>query len=363
MKILFVLPRMGGGGAERVVSLLSNSLSDANDVTVFTMVGGESFYPLCEGVKYESIGVSVNRKNPLTAFISKAFFFPKALIAINRKIKKGNYDVVISMLKEADILVGACKLFGARFKHVCSERNDPTKRGTLKLAILNAVYKRADMFVCQGQMVCDFYKKVPNDIKVVIPNPVNGEKLPERVIAPTKRVVAVGRLDKQKNFVMLINSFLTVHAKFPEYKLDIYGEGPEREHLQGLIDEGGAESYITLCGAKKNVQELIADAELFVMSSDYEGFPNALLEAMAIGLPVISTDFPTGIAHELISAENGITVPVNDEGAMTDAIVRLLADENARLEMGEANKKKCESYYIPSIIEKWKRSIANIVNK
>ena len=361
MKCIFVIPRMGGGGAERVVSLLANSLAEGGDtVTVLTIVGGESFYPLHPEVRYESVGASISKQNALARTVSKALFFPKALFYILRTLKKERYDVVISMLTECDILVGLCRLLGAKFRHICSERNDPTKRSKASLAILNRVYQKADVFVCQGKRVYNFYHKVPDQVKRIIPNPVDGDTLPQRPQTLTDTVVAVGRLNKQKNFPLLIKSFARVHKEFPQYKLDIYGEGPERATLQELIGQLGMEQKITLCGASKNVKEQIADAELFVMSSDYEGFPNALLEAMAIGLPVVSTDFSTGIASELVEQENGLVVPVNDEDALAEAMKSLLSDRERRMKMGGNNRKKCRAYYTPNIIVQWKSAIEQI---
>jgi glycosyltransferase involved in cell wall biosynthesis len=352
---------MGGGGAERVVSLLANSLAtEENTVSLLTIVGGESFYPLKENVVYKSIGASISKKNFFIRAISKAVFFPKALIHIHRELKRGKYDVVISMLPETDILVGLCKTFGLKFRHVCSERNDPTKRSRLRLFILSRIYKKSSLFVCQGKRVFDFYKKVPENVKCVIPNPVDGAGLPERTDNITKRIVAVGRLDAQKNFPLLINSFTRVAKHFPDYKLDIYGEGTERKTLEALIARNNMQEKIVLNGAKKNVKELISDAELFVMSSNYEGFPNALLEAMAIGLPVISTDFPTGIASELISNENGIVVPTGDEDAMVKAIEGLLSNKDLAYLMGKNNREKCKNYYVENIIKEWKDKIASI---
>lgn len=359
-KIIFVLPRMGGGGAERVTSLLANELSLNNEVTVYTFVGGESFYYLNENVHYENIGITMNRKNKLTRMWSKTVFFPKTLCSLYKKLKKGKYDVVVSLLNEADILVGICRGLGVKFKHICSERNDPTKRSSVKLRLLNTIYKRADLFVCQGQRVCDFYKNVPFEKKIVIPNPVNGERLPVR-LNETKRIVAVGRLDKQKNFTLLIESFKEIGDEFPDYRLDIYGEGTEREKLEKLIQDNNLQENVFLKGAHRNVQQLIADAALFIMSSDYEGFPNALLEAMAIGLPVISTDFPTGIASELISAENGLVVPVNDKKQMVQAMKKLLNDSELREIMGKNNREKCKEYYIENIIYKWTKAISELV--
>ena len=362
MKGIFVIPRMGGGGAERVVSLLSSALAEnGNDITILTLVGGDSFYELNSKVHFETVGITVSKKNKITRMLSQMIFLPKSFFSLYKRLKSGKYDVVISMLMECDLLVGCCKLLGLRFKHVCSERNDPSKRKGLYFTLLKKVYCHASLFICQGKKVYDFYNTIPEEIKRIIPNPVDGASIPARLELNSKRIVGVGRLNKQKNFALLIRSFANLGVEFSEYKLEIYGEGPERRPLQTLIESLQISDRVTLCGAKNNVQELISDAELFVMSSDYEGFPNALLEAMAIGLPVISTDFPTGTASELIGKDNGIIVPMRDEKTMIEAMKTLLYDKNLRHMMGFNNREKCKQYYTENILAEWEEAIDSIL--
>lgn len=359
MNILFFIPRMGSGGAERVISVLSNSFVEkGHTVHIAQLIQSESFYPLDERITLSDMNIHIRRGNKLVALWDQARFFFKGVSYVKKEIKKRRPDAVIAFMRQSCIMMWVARMFGCKTKLVCSERNDPTVQNALVRRIMRRVYKSSDLLVCQGKTVADYFSCVEN--KVVIPNPVNEEKLVARAEKITDRVVAVGRLDKQKNFELLINSFAAVYPNFPEYRLDIYGEGPERNTLQALIDSKNMQEHICLCGAKQNVHELIADASLFVMSSNYEGFPNALLEAMSIGLPVISTDFSTGIAHELIGTENGRVVPTGDEEAMTNAICELLANSDLRKTMGERNRKECEKFYIPQIIEKWEDAIRDI---
>ena len=136
-------------------------------------------------------------------------------------------------------------------------------------------------------------------------------------------------------------------------KLIIYGEGKLRENLEKLIKMKGMEKDIFLPGSQKNVMDLINGSALFVLTSNYEGFPNALLEAMAIGLPVISTNFYTGIAKELIKNENGIIVPVNDEQKLAKAIVRIMNDKQLRKIMKKNNVKLCKKFDVNNIASIW----------
>ncbi len=359
-KILFVLPRMGGGGAERVVSILANNLSKNNDnvVQIHTFVSGESFYKIDDKVILSSCGIKKVKKG-LFRKLSVLINFPKAFFRTRKLIKKGDFDYVLSFLPEADITLWLCKKTGVKFTHVCSERNDPSKKGKLKRFFLKKTYKRADKFVCQSQTVANFYSFIDSNKKVVIPNPLNPNILPERAKDLKNTIVAVGRLTAQKNFALLINAFSRVLQEFSEYSLEIYGEGGERRILEDQINKLGLGSKITLKGAQKGVLDKIKDAKLFVMSSNFEGFPNALLESMGIGLPVVCTDFFTGTARELIDDKGGILVPVRDEKALAKAIIEMLSKPDLE-SYGAYNHEKSKSYYEDVIVKKWKELVFNL---
>lgn len=364
MKVLFVLPRMGGGGAERVASLLANALSsEGSQVYLYTMVGGESFYPLSADIVYSSAGAQVNRRNRLTTAFSQFFHLPRSFFSLRRLIRRQRFDIVISFLVAADILTWLCSRSGLRFLHVCSERNDPTVRRSRQLRILYRIYQKCALLVCQSRKVADFYSMVPEDRKIVIPNPVDPALIPQRAAMIPHRVVAVGRLDPQKNFTLLIDSIADVRARRQEVTLDIYGEGPQRLELQAKINELGLADCITLKGASSDLLFQIANAALFVMSSDYEGFPNALLEAMAIGLPLVSTDFPTGTAREMIGEENGVLVPVGDREKLTSAIYGILSDAQKQEAMEKANREKAETYHIDKILRLWMAALEDTLKR
>ena len=155
-----------------------------------------------------------------------------------------------------------------------------------------------------------------------------------------KEIVTVGRLEPQKNQKLLINAFSELAKKIPDYTLVIYGEGSLRKELEKFIESKGLKDRIFLPGAKNNIQEYIKDASLFVLSSDYEGIPNALIEAMAIGLPCVSTDCSPGGARELITnGENGVIVECRNSNELATAMARLLTDRESAKKMGTNAKK------------------------
>lgn len=359
MKCIFVIPRMGGGGAERVLANQANEFAKAgHDVTIMTIVGGESFYHLDDDVKYISADVKINRKNRITSLFSQFFGFFKAFTFFNKTIRTQKPDIVFSQQRQADMICYTVKCLGAHFKHICYEINDPFVRSKLTQKILKKIYGKSQLLVCQSQTVADYYNNVPN--RIIIPNPINPALIPDRQDIDSNKVVAVGRLDKQKNFSMLITAFGKVLKVHPEAYLEIYGEGPLHTDLQAKIDSLSLRNSIKLCGAKSEVLKYTCNAAVFAMSSDYEGMPNALLEAMAIGLPVVSTDFATGVAHELIGENNGIVVPVGDPDAMANGIIEILEHPEKQSVICEKSRNDMKAFFNDKIMNRWMDTFEHI---
>ncbi|MBR5295184.1 MAG: glycosyltransferase, partial [Clostridia bacterium] len=327
-KCLLLIPRMGNGGAERVMATIANNLCEENEVQIVTMTDAESFYALDERVKIVGLGQNVNRKNKLTLLVSMAFGGIKTFFALKKKIGEEKPDVVLSFLQSANMMAILLKMFGSKFRLVVSERCDPAERSFGNRFFEKHFYHKADVTVCQSKKVIEFFKEKDRAKMVVIPNPIAASAIPERFEGKRRHtVVGVGRLSGQKNFEMLISAFASLPERFSDYTLEIYGGGPLEEKLNALITEKGLTERAKLMGVKKNVMHYISDAALYVMSSNYEGFPNALAEAMATGIPVISTDFSTGVAGDIVKEENGVVIPVGDEKALLFAMEKMLSEE------------------------------------
>lgn len=170
----------------------------------------------------------------------------------------------------------------------------------------------------------------------ILPNPISNELASINKIynQTVKTIVSAGRLVKQKNYPLLIGAFAKVHEKYPHLQLHIYGEGELSLDLQALIDQLGLRSSAVLKGRSNELWQEFSRADIFVLSSEFEGMPNVLLEAMAIGLPCISTDCPTGPAELIKNGWNGILVPNRDEDKLTQAITYMVENPSAGREMG-----------------------------
>ena len=237
---------------------------------------------------------------------------------------------------------------------VVSERCDPIERGFCDRFFERNFYRKADVIVCQSRKVIDFFSKKAQKKAVVIPNPVTASAIPPRFEGQRRHTIAgVGRLDGQKNFEMLISAFASLPEQFSDYTLEIYGGGHAEKKLLALIEDKGIVNRAKLMGVKKNVMYYISDVALYVMSSNYEGFPNALAEAMATGLPVISTDFSTGVAKDIVKSENGIVIPVGDEPALVDAMTMMLSSEDKWNSMSKANRALLDLLSENNVMKMW----------
>ena len=356
-KILFIIPSLSGGGAERFVSLLSSHFATKGyEVRVLMFEEMTPFYKLDERVVVKSVGYKIDRTNRIKSVVQIAWnVFHRAVVAVKKEIKDFLPNIVIPFLPQADIAVHLASKGKRKYKIICSERNDPLQRSSAMQMLLKKIYRKTDFLVCQSETVAKYYSNVPNEKKRVIGNPVDPNLIPEASLESNElKIVSAGRLDFQKNFSLLINSFADCIDLIPENtKLIIYGEGREREQLKKLAKDRGVDSSVFLPGQNKNLLLSIKDAALFVMSSDFEGFPNALLEAMVVGLPVVSTDFSTGTARTLIGEKNGLIVPVRDQKALSNAIVKLMNNKEQRAKMRTANRMMLKTYSIETIAHEW----------
>lgn len=369
MKIMFFTLTLRGGGAERVLTVLANEMSKESEVSILTIHNDDDYYEVNSKIHRLCID---NKKRDRNAIIANKMrkISPlriKKLISIIRREKP---DVVITFLPLPSLYITLAKTIDKYVKKVpviLSERGDPNKEYRNKLIALLAkkLYKEANGFVFQTKDAEDFFRKSISDNSIIIENPVNGDFLNHSVVEKRRDViVSCGRLEKQKNFELLINAFSDIESKFPNYTLEIYGEGSKRDELLKYIRKINLDEKIILKGRVDNLADSIYDAKLFVLSSDYEGMPNALMEAMALGLPCISTDCPIGGPKALIkNGKNGILVEVNNKEQLSSSMSKVLSDPVLFLKLSENGMIKVKKYTAKNVAEKWKKFIKDIVGE
>ena len=224
---------------------------------------------------------------------------------------------------------------------------------------MKRLYKRADGFVFQTEEQRRYFSKDIQNKSVVIYNPIKDEFLnTNKTIQKENTIISVGRLVEQKNQKMLIEAFAKIAKEYPNYKLKIFGTGPLELKLKKQIEELNLADKIILCGVCDDIKNELEKSKIFVLSSDYEGMPNALIEAMAVGLPVISTNCPCGGPKELIENEkNGLLIEVGSIEELTKKMKYLIENQKKAEEMGENAEKIKYKLNSRNILKQWKTYI------
>lgn len=356
-KILFYIDSICGGGAERMMSNLVNYFSDQRyEVTLLTSYKNENDYSISQKVKRINIYEDKIREG----FIKKNF---TRIRYIRRICRNDNIDALVSFMAAPNIR-SLIATTGLRTRNIISVRVYPeieyqNKKDRLAAMLL---YPRTDGIVFQTEEARDWFPTAIKNNSVIIWNGVADSFYRVKRSAHPKNMISIGRLDKQKNFPLLIGAFKDIADEFPEEKLVIYGDGKEKKALEELIKSEGLAGKVLLEGQTRNVPGILQECKLFVLSSDYEGMPNALMEAMASGVPCISTDCPSGGSRAVIGAEcNGILVPPGDRRELSREMKRLLSDKKEREEMGKHARERAEVFRLERVCREWKEYIDKIL--
>ena len=364
MKITLLIGSLAGGGAERVVCNLANYLADnGHEVTVLT-VSDQQTYKINSNVKHVVLYGESNSKLP-----HKVINLIR-LYRMNRYFRKTNVDVYITFLPKLTSFIFAQKQF-IKCPIILAERADPAtfcNASEKNKNIFEKYYPLADGYIFQTEDARNYYEEqgINTENSVVIPNAINSEFIrPPYQGERRKVIVGAGRLTKQKNFSLLIRAFAEINKDFPEYVLEIYGDGPLKNDLKNEAKELGISEKVKFQGYVENLGDRIQDATMFVLSSDFEGMPNALMEAMALGLPVISTDCPAGGSKYLIrEGENGYLITVGDIENLAKKIYYLLDNKDVQKKIATEAIKIQSDLLSDNIYARWENFIVNnMINK
>ncbi|MBF2064066.1 MAG: glycosyltransferase family 4 protein [Calothrix sp. C42_A2020_038] len=364
MNITLVISSLYGGGAERVVVLLAKGLIDrGHKVTVITLYGKErDFYSLPKGVNRIALGIMSDSINVLQALYSNLF----RLVKLREAIISTKPDIVISHLTSTNILT-IISLFQSKIPVLVTEHSDPKmfSYGRIWELLRRFSYPYADRVVSVSQGVDVAFNWLAKSKRLVIYNPFvlqqqNEQEDQEFILSlnqdvnrEKKWVVAMGRLLPQKGFDILLSAFAKIAHLHPDWQLLILGKGELRDELEQRKESLGLSNKVVFLGAVSNPFAILRRAKLFVMSSRHEAFPMALGEAMACGLPAISTDCHSGPREIIRDGIDGILVPSEDISSLAKTMDNLMSNEILRQHLSARAPEVTERFSIEKILSEW----------
>ncbi len=369
MKILFMIPHLTYSGAPKMMSWVANQMAEkGHEVHLLTFYSAEQARELHETINTYSLNV-VQSKSRL---VRNTIGILKTIHRLHKKIKGIKPDIVVSFLDSVGYVYLPIGRLFTKAGYVVSERVDPYSYHGRISKIRFHLMQYADGSVFQTEGARKFFDKYPkiHERSTVIPNPVvindmicDMQKRIPRFNERDYRIVTVGRLSlTQKRQDVLLEAFKIFHEQYPYYKLEIYGDGQDKDKIQQMVDTMGLSDCVTLAGRTDNVEETIFNARAFVLTSDFEGIPNALIEAMSIGVPSISTDCSPGGAALLIrNGENGFLVPCGDVNTIVEKLSMIVNDANISERFSDNSPSIIEDYSENVIADKWEKFFVNIL--
>lgn len=342
-KIMLIVPSLARGGVERIVSILSKELSKYFEVYVIIYHNP---------IEYEIEGELINLETPTGSFWKKIKNTFYRVVKLKKLIGKISPNYIVSFMGNLQPILTFEPI-------IVSIRNNPDFFPLYRKYLLKTVYKLPNV---KKIITCSYgiEKKLINNYHLkntkTIYNPIDLKLVSQKLVAPKPfefdYILAVGRLNKQKGFDILIKAFAKTNLR-KRVKLVILGEGGERKNLEKLIVKYGLKSQVLLFGRVGNPFIYMKYAKFFILSSRYEGFGNALLEALACRTPVIATNCENGPSEIIENEENGLLVPVEDEEALKVAMEKLFYDRELYEKLKVNARKSIEKFKINNIIKDW----------
>ena len=376
MKLVFCLNSLYHvGGSERVWIARLNYLSENTDYQLYLITTDQDkrkiFYEVNSKINLIDLDINYYKDKELN-FIKRIFQFKKKqkkhLKKLEKTLNEIQPDIVIGHGTEEKWLL---PYFKGKYKIILEHH---LEKNFLKKSAKNMLYKlKADYFIYKERKLINFYdeflvlteqdKEQWNNDKIkVIPNPL--PFYPTEVSSlKNKKIISIGRLEYQKGYDILIDVWNIISKKYPDWILEIYGEGTEREKLQNKINKLGLENSFLLKGVEKNIQSKYLESSIYVMSSRFEGMPMVLLEAMSCGLPIVSFDCPCGPKDMIRNNEDGFLVEFGNIEKMAKKIEELIINGEKRKLFGKNAKKNVQIFSQDKVMNQWKELFESMVRR
>lgn len=351
--VAIVISHLSGGGSQRVLAFLVNYWSKVGRrICVITHADREEdFFTLPSSVRRITIRRAKTSRNLIEGLGANI----RRIVAIRRALKKVNAKVILSFIVSTNILVVLAS-FGLSSRVVISERNDPDRQplGWMWHRLRQLVYRWADVVTANSKGVLHSMRAyVPNHKLALVPNPVDPPVLNTRKREGQSTILNVGSLTHQKAHDVLLDAFSRLAPSVPDWRLSIAGNGELGKALRKQAESLAVNDRIEWHGWVRDINSYYADADIFVLPSRYEGMPNALLEAMSCGLPVIVSDASPGPLEYVKNGVTGLVVPVDNISALVMALERLIHDPPLRRRLGNAARARVAECSLASVIGVW----------
>ncbi len=346
--LLFVTSSLYYGGAQKVASLLASGLSNEFNVTVAYCFDSGRQHSLPDNCRIRKL--PDYKRN--AGFLEKTRCVRKQIRTLRALKTDLEIDAAVSLGNISNLINAMSK---GKERVICSERSNPKRSwGKWFFLITHFLFARSDLVVFQSQTIRNLYGKRIRDKSCILKNPL---LRPEPALDHRKKkIVTMGRLTAQKNHDLLIRSFAEFHKSFPDYRLFIFGEGELEGKMKQQIESQNLSDAVLLEKNDPDVHERIRDAEMFILSSDFEGLSNALLECMSMGIACISTKCE-GSADVIRDRENGLLVEIGDSQALTEAMCVLTQDPELRRRLELRAMEDMKAYDRDVVIKDWSRAI------
>lgn len=357
MKVIFVCGNLSNGGAQRSITIISEELSQLGyDTAIIAFYKSNFDYHVDEKVRIRFLCDDEKHYKCISEW--------KRLKLLRKVLKDERPNIAIGYIQGGYALFLAS--LGMNFIKVATLRNHPKavfSMSGLRGFINRLWFNRASFVIVQNKMQVELLKKYVKNKTIVIPNAVKQYEKTKYIYRQSlQNIIMIGRLTRQKNYLMVLYTLDMLIKKNYIITLNIYGKGEEEDNIKKKIKELNLDNYVSLHGWTDDIQSALCMNDLYVLTSDYEGMPNSLLEAMSIGIPCISTDCETGPSDIISNGIDGYLVPVGDSDALFDKIEMLImSSEQYREQLGYNAKKKISQYYaVEKIVEKWDYMIKSI---
>lgn len=361
--LCLVIQSLGPGGAEKVLSVLANSWSERGwPITLLTLDNGMEppFFPLNPAIKHVALGLPAGENNGLKALYRNL----RRVLLLRRALRRITPEAVISFIDRTNVTVLLAGV-GLKLPVIVAERTDPAMLHSGKLwnFLCRLTYPVAAQVVVQSPEAADYYRHYVRRPPAIIPNPVLYPEPGTTKTLGLKRpsVLAIGRFTHEKGFDLLLEAFARVAPRHPDWTLTILGDGPLRLKLEEQCYVLGLKDRVLMPGVIANASAVLQQADLFVLPSRFEGFPNALCEAMACGVAVLATNCPSGPRQIVQHNIDGLLVPSEDVMALALAMDGLMQNETERDRLGKQAMDVAERFSVLKVVDMWEDELEKAV--